>query len=251
MLDTPTLRSAVRHELDAFADRARALGTDDWSRSVPCEGWTVADLVPHTATSARCEGEALAVMLAGGDTVPADTVPPWTSVADALDQVAAGQRLVHDALDRLAPAHDGCIVPLPFSRLPTPLALAVMLIEYGFHRHDLAVALGEAGSEDVDAETAATLIELVGPLVSTLTSKPPAEPVAVVLAAPTATTAIGWRTDAWALGDVEGLPTLTVSGSDSAVALFAMGRIGAGDPALVFTGATAHAGSFKAWFPGP
>jgi hypothetical protein len=211
----------------------------------------VTDLVPHTATSARCESEALAEMLAGGDTVPDDTVPPWTSVADALDQVADAQRRLHDTLDRLAPVHDQHVVPLPFSRLPTPLALAVMLVEYGFHRHDLGVALGEAGSEDVAPETAATLVELLGAFVTTLPAKPPTGPVAVELVAPTATTSIGWRTEGWVLGDTRGLPTMTVRGSDSAVALYAMGRIGATDPAVAIEGATQHAGSFKTWFPGP
>ena len=43
--------------------------------------------------------------------------------------------------------------------------------------------------------------------------------------------------------------TTVISGDDSPVALFALGRIGADDPRLVVKGNDAAA--FKTWFPGP
>jgi hypothetical protein len=150
------------------------------------------------------------------------------------------------------------IVPLPFGLLPAPAALQIVPLEYGFHRNDLEWALGDQAPLSADISTA--LLELAPGLMPMLAAgspvsgagEQPGTPLAYQLAAAGATISAVFDGAAWAImpGAPAGPKACQISGDDSPVALFIMGRISAAHPGLTVSDPAA-AGHFKRYFPGP
>lgn len=80
----------------------------------------------------------------------------------------------------------------------------------------------------------------------------PTGPISFRLVTPSARLLAAYAQNAWSIGPDAGLAAATceISGDDSSVALFVMGRIGVDHP-LVTTSDLNAARAFKRYFPGP
>ncbi|MDQ2649263.1 MAG: DinB family protein, partial [Actinomycetota bacterium] len=173
-------RDAAVAEGTAIVELAEALETDDWGR--PALGdWSTGGLVSHVANAMGAQQQAFQHMLAGSDVTP----PYENRVFDGIAPTMALLRSSHDALlatqPRLTEAHVEAVVPLPFGSFPTPLALQIILLEYGTHRWDLA-AVGDPDAALSD-ETSACVLELLPAFLLMYATAPPTDPLAFRLEA--------------------------------------------------------------------
>jgi uncharacterized protein (TIGR03083 family) len=255
MLDLETARTVAARELDAFI---ACLGDEQhgdhvWSRPVRCVGWRVANLAGHVAWVAAAQAQAVERLPAGDGNRPNFEVPPSDqSASETMAALHAGRDRLVRALAVLTPTHLQAPCPLPFATIPGALALQLIACEYGIHANDLVWALGERAPlpHDVSLATAAIL----GPALPMLAmrSQLPAPPdgTSFRLAGQTVRIANRRDGDRWCSAD-EGPWTTTISGDDSTVMLFAMGRVPVDDPGLRVSGETSMAARFKSYFPGP
>ena len=149
-------------------------------------------------------------------------------------------------------------MPIPAGLLPAAVALQIVPLEYGFHRNDLDWALGSPA--DLGPDIASTLLAtLPGMLPLLAAGSPihspgtvPAGPVSFRLTAPGGRFLASHDGSAWSVAADDGHAAVTceISGGDSPVALFVMGRIDAGHPSITVTDPGA-ARAFKRYFPGP
>jgi uncharacterized protein (TIGR03083 family) len=258
MFDQASATAATERDLGVLIDRLDSLPDDDWNAPVRCQGWQVSDLAAHVTGAARGQAEALRRAVAG-QTGLAVLDPPGER--DPRRLVAA----LKDGRDRLLsalrdlPQHAlNGTVPLPFGLLPATVALQIVPLEYGFHRNDLDWALGS--EIPLGQDMAAALLAIAPGLLPMLAAgtpvsppgPPPAGPVTFRLLAPAARLQAAYADGAWSItpdpGDSPG--GCQISGDNSAVALFIMGRIGAGHPSISVTDHAA-ATAFKHYFPGP
>jgi len=235
-------------ELDGFTTRLSQLDHASWQRPTRCEGWDVTALAQHVAGAAWQQAEAF--HRARPDIAePPSPVSVPQGPKDLAAVVARSRRHLDQGLSRLARDCDPT-VPLPFATLPASLATLVLVIEYGFHRNDLEWALGE--ETDLDADVSVTMLELLGVWLPALDGQKPDRPVGYRLAGGGGVvTNLAWREGAWHVGEDDGADTCEITGSDSAVALFSLGRVGADHPSLVRRDPAGIAGRFKQFFPGP
>lgn len=247
MLSFTQGRDVIRRELDATLARLEDLDEAAFSKPTRCEGWTIHHLVAHVADAADFQGEAFA-RIGSGD-VPEVPELKLTTPADAVDRVRLNRDKIVSALEAIGPDREGEHVPLPFATLPASVAVVVAVIEYGFHHNDLTWALGD--EVPVPDDVASTLIETLPAFLPMIETKPADAPLAYTLAAPAGSVSVLTADGSWTVGDPGDAPTCTISGDDSAVALFAMGRIPATHPSLTVDGDAAVAARFKHHFPGP
>jgi uncharacterized protein (TIGR03083 family) len=258
MFDQTTAAQAAGRDLGAIINRLDALADADWGQPVRCQGWQVTDLAAHLVAAARGHAEGLR-RAGAGVTEPAALAPPADRDPRSLTAALKdGRDRLLPALGELPPRALAGGVPLPAGLLPAAVALQIVPLEYGFHRNDLEWALGNPA--DLGQDIAATLLaSLPGMLPLLAAGSPihspgavPAGPVSFRLATPGARFLASHDRSAWSVAADDGHASVTceISGSDSAVALFVMGRIGAGHPSLTVTDPGA-AQAFKRYFPGP
>jgi uncharacterized protein (TIGR03083 family) len=258
MFDLTTAAQATERDLAAIIDRLDGLADADWKVPVRCQGWQVTDLAAHLAGASRGQAEGLR-RGAAGITEPARLAPPPDrDPRSLLFALKDGQDRLLTALRELPqPARDGT-VPLPFGLLPAAVALQIVPLEYGFHRNDLDWALGDP--VDLSQDISETLLGIAPGLLAMLAAgspvhRPgtkPAEPISFLLLTRTVRLLASYDGDAWAVTAADGHATATceISGGDSPVALFVMGRISAEHPSITVSNLTA-ARAFKQYFPGP
>src|SRR5947207_5119365 len=224
-LDGSTERAALAlHELEEC--RALLAGARDWSAATPCDEWDVEALARHLAAVAWQQAEAF-----HRGRVGITEAPSWLAANGDHDAVLA---LLAEAQRHLSVGTDideVATVPLPFAPLPAPIAAAVLVLEYGVHRADLERSLTGAPADRLDPFVARTVAGLLPSLVPLLAEKPPAAPITYRLRGDTATGTIHYEDDAWRPGEGD-TPLCEVHGSDAAISLLALGRIGADHPSL-------------------
>jgi uncharacterized protein (TIGR03083 family) len=258
MFDQTTAAQAAERDLGAIIDRLDSLAGAGWGLPVRCQGWQVNDLAAHLVAATRVQAEGLR-RAADGVTVPAMFDPP--ADRDPKSLIAAlkdGRDRLLSALGELPPRALPGAVPLPPGLVPVTLALRLVPIEYGFHRNDLDWALGDQA--DLGQDISATLLGSLPRLLPRLAARSPvrspgdtaAGPVSFRLAAPSARFLLSHDGNEWQVAADDGHATVTceISGGQSPVALFVMGRIDAGHPSLTVTDPGA-AQAFKRYFPGP
>lgn len=198
----------------------------DWSAATPCDEFDVEALARHLAAVAWQQAEAL-----HRGRVGIAEAPSWLAANGDRDAVLAllaeAQRHLYAGSD----INETATVPLPFAPLPAPTATAVLVLEYGVHRADLARSLIGAPADRLDPFVARTVAGLLPGLVPLLAEKPPAVPITYRLRGDTATATITYEDGAWRGGDGDA-PVCEVHGSDAAISLLALGRIGADNPSL-------------------
>lgn len=252
MLGRAEARDAVTRAWRDFVDRLAGLDRERWEAPTRLTGWTVADLAAHTVWGMSMEAEALRRARAGSgeesDGRHVDVGPPYPEL---LREVSAARDELVVELDRLVDEPFDAAVPLALVTVPLPVALQILTMEAGAHASDLADANG-AERPLTAAEVAATNAVLPGYLlqVGGRGGEDAPEGTVIELRAERsgmrfARTAAGWSADG------AGEPTAVVSGDDSSIHLFALGRLPVDDPRLDVTGDAALAARFKAIFPGP
>jgi uncharacterized protein (TIGR03083 family) len=258
MFDQTTAAQAAERDLGAIISRLDGLADAGWGLPVRCQGWQVNDLAAHLVAGSRVQAEGLR-RAADGVTESATLDPP--ADRDPSSLMAAlrdGRDRLLSALGELPPRALTGAVPLPPGLLPTALALQIVPLEYGVHRNDLEWALGDPA--DLGQDIAATVFGILPRLLPRLAARSSiqspgdtsAGPISFRIATPRARFLVSHDGNAWSVAADDGRTTMTceISGGDSPVALFVMGRIDAGHPSLTVTDPGA-ARAFKRYFPGP
>jgi len=253
MFDLAAARTVTARELNELIDIAAGLDLGGWSTQTRCEGWTVRELCAHAGAAARQQAEGFRRARAGRLEPPEGPGAPDLTSDEVLDLLRSGAAELDAALGDIDDTTMAGMTPLPFGVLPTMIAIHLPVFEYAFHRDDLASAVGaRRGLAD---DVAATMIEFFPGLAPALAGRAASGSAAHAyrLTAPAGAMTLAPSGSTWAVIDGEPeLPLCSISGSNEAVALFAMGRIGADDPRLDITGPAASAANeFKRWIPGP
>lgn len=225
----PDLFAAADEQLRDFAATYRRLEVGETSRPTPCGDWDVAALARHVASAAFRQAEAFHRARVHGREAPTDLTfdHAGVDVADVLDAAADHLRsAVASFGEREWPT-----VPLPFAALPAPLAAAGLVLEYGVHRSDLAVALG-APRPGLSPATARAVLDLSAALLVLIGPDAGPEPVGLDLLADRCRITLGWDGERWSNDVPDAGPTCTIRGSDEVIALLVMRRTGADDPRL-------------------
>jgi uncharacterized protein (TIGR03083 family) len=252
MFDVATARALTRRELEGMTRSVSRLGEADWQRPSRCVGWSVADVCSHAALAAFQMAEAFRRAAKGLLRPPERPGAPQLATSEIVGLLIGGARALDGALATLpAQAVDG-MTPMPFGVAPTRMAIQLPVYEYAFHADDVREAIGAGGT--FPADIAAAFIQFLPRLAPLLAGgAEPGQPEhAYRLAATSGTITLAHSGDDWAAVNDTNAPLCTISGPDSAIALFAMGRARPDDPRLAVSGPvpTAAAG-FKRWFPGP
>lgn len=249
-LPLDSVRAAVDREWARFRG---LLGTAGWSVPTRLPGWAVSDLAVHAVWGVSMEADALRRRRTGGDgraagrTLPAGT-PPETVRAD----LAAACAELHQELDRLTEGDLASTVPLPYGDVPLGVFSQILVMEAGVHTSDLAAAAGEADDlgPDVVAATALTL-RLFLPGLAAAAGERPAAGTAIAVCGETVDLGFRYHGGGWEATSGPAGSVATITGDDSTVLLFALGRIPGTDGRLSIAGDRDAGLRFKRWLPGP
>ena len=132
------LADAAIAEAIAFADLFDKLEPDRRRSPTPCAAWTIDDLAAHVASGAFRDAEAFHRARLGTASPPGDLTVEDTDLAEA---IRLSVNHLRSALDH-APSR-WPIIPIPFGHYPAATALQSLIIEFGVHHNDLAIAAGD------------------------------------------------------------------------------------------------------------
>jgi uncharacterized protein (TIGR03083 family) len=244
-------RDAVDRDWGSAVDRLAVLDDDGWATPTRCAGWTVADLVRHTVWGVSMEADALRrVRLAEDGTADGLDLPRDTPPTELLARLREARSDLVDELGQVA-ADPGRPAPMPYGDVPVSAVLDVFVMEAAVHAGDVAHALGADVPLEPDAVAAtAAVLAAFFPVFAANSTSPPADGTTFALAGSSVRLAGGWTDGALQMGDVDA-PAVSVTGEDSPVLLFALGRLPADDPRLTVTGDAGLARAFKTYVPGP
>ena len=253
MYDLPAVRTLAARELTSLTDTAAGLAPAEWELPTRCGDWLVRDVCSHAGLAAHQQAEAFRRATQGNLEPPAYPGAPQMTTPEIVDLLRTGVTALDDALAGLDPPTLEGVTPMPFGVVPTVVATQIPVYEYAFHGDDVRAAVGAI--KEFPADIAAGFIGFLPGLVGMFAAAAAAgTPTHVYrLVAPSGTLTLAFGADGWASVDDAPADSLcVVSGSDEAIALFAMGRASIDDDRLSVTGAGASAaGEFKRWFPGP
>jgi uncharacterized protein (TIGR03083 family) len=256
MFDLESTRRAVQRDGAALTELLEATPSGGWDKPMNCAGWTVRDLGRHLVAASRGQADGLRRTGPEPDRLATLDLPDLDDPDAIVQAFDTGLSSLQSALEALTPEQLGGLTPLPFGVLPTGVALQIVGLEYGFHRYDLATALGEP--EHLGDDMSSTLLEISPGLLPMLAGgtpvgppgEKPAEPTAYHLATPGPGVSAVYDEE-WAIAPGDPAPgACRISGDAEALALFVMGRIDASDSRLMTTSPGAAA-LFKSYFPGP
>ena len=221
------LADAAIAETIAFADLLDKLEPERRRSPTPCAEWTIDDLAAHVASGAFRDAEAFHRARLGTSSPPGELAIENTDLAEA---IRLGVNHLRGALDH-APSR-WPIIPMPFGHYPAAAALQSLIIEFGVHHNDLAIAAG-----DTDAPFTPTTLDALfgfGELYLLLQAAPPATgPLCFTLVAPSKTMSITWAGSTWTAGIGDAIvPHRTIAGSDDDVARLMLRRLEITHPRL-------------------
>jgi uncharacterized protein (TIGR03083 family) len=213
------LADAVTAEAHAFADLIATLDPRHLRAPTPCAGWSVRDLTAHVASGLLRDAEAFHRARFGTNCPPGELT--LSDDADHAAVIRLGIEHLHAALAH--PPHPWPAIPTPFGAYAVDDALRCLVIEFGVHRDDLRLALGDRDS----AYSPATLDALFtfGELYLLLQAEPlEAQALTFTLAAPSATMSVTWTGDHWSRGS--GAPReCRITASDDTIARLMLRRL--------------------------
>jgi uncharacterized protein (TIGR03083 family) len=249
--DPVAARDLIRDDWRLFLDRLERRGPEVWPRRTRLGDWTVSDLVAHACWGTSMEADALRRARTG----PRERAEGRTPGAGAgrhrllADLHRARNQLVAE-LSTLAARDHGHDLPLPYGDMALRLGLSIFVMEAGVHGSDLAHALGEDDtlSPAVCAATAEVLAAFAPVFAEGAGSTLPPGAV-IVLRADSGELRVGQRPDGTWTSAADGPATTEITGPDSDLWLFALGRRPL--DVLTVTGDADLAGTFKHLVPGP
>jgi len=252
MLGLSACREVVRREIAADLDRLERASEEDWTRPTRLPAWSVRSLARHIAYGQELEADAMRRAREG---IPeaADAPTPGSDKGSILAAIRRNHEQLLAEMDQHTPESLGAaICPMYYGPVPGPLAVNVWAFEAGIHGNDLAAALGKDLPlvPDVIQATAAVLGASL-PLLAMAATNRPASPIAFVLAGDTVRLDLRYDGATWQPGPGPAEETVRISGDDTAVLLFALGRIVLDHPGLAVSGGQGEARRFKDYAPGP
>ncbi len=254
-LPLDSVRSAVGREWGRFRELLASGGESKWLAPTRLEGWAVRDLAAHAVWGVSMEADALRHRRTGSDgradgrTVPDDAPPD--AVRHELDSAC---RQLGEELDRLTDDDLPSTAPLPYGDVPVGVFSQIAVMEAGVHTSDLAAAVGQDDDLAPDVVRATALfLRLFLPAVAASASERPAPGTTIGLRGETVDLRFRYEEGGWeALPEsIPSDPDATITADDSAVLLFALGRIPDTDARLAMSGDEATARRLKLWMPGP
>jgi uncharacterized protein (TIGR03083 family) len=132
------LADAVAAEALTFADLLDHLDAADRTAPTPCAAWTIDDLAAHVASGAFRDAEAFHRARLGTSSPPAELA----FSGDAASAIRLSIEHLRAALDH--PPGRWPTIPMAFGPYPVDAALQSLVIEFGTHRNDLEIAMGES-----------------------------------------------------------------------------------------------------------
>ena len=130
---------------DGFTARLDSVGDDQWASPTPCTDWDVRRLVDHVIDVQRAIPEGLGMAV---NDVP-DPKATWKAVRDGAMTVLRQPGV----LEQTMPGRSG--------EMPVEMSLGIRVGDLLVHTWDLARATG--GDEQLDADTAAIVLERIKP----------------------------------------------------------------------------------------
>jgi uncharacterized protein (TIGR03083 family) len=251
MTDAATAHRVIAAEWRVFVDRLVDGGPRRWTAPTRLDDWAVGDLAAHCCWGTSLEADALARSRAGvAEPATGGAPAPDAGRDEVLDRLRASRHRLVTELEILAGTNHGHDVPLPYGRVPQSLALSIFVMEAGVHGSDLAAALG---ADDTLAPTvcAATVDVLAtfGPRFAEAADSVLDGGAVIEVRTSSGALRFGQRADGSWTAAADGPATTTITGADSEVCLFALGRRPL--DAVDVTGDGALARSFKRLIPGP
>jgi len=246
-------RTILQREWASVTRLLAGLTGEKWNQATRCAGWSILDLGRHVVWGVSMEADVLRRARTGerepadGTTMTTDSRPH--EVLEAL-HVASGD--LDAEMQRLGPDDGNRTCPMPYGEIPLSLALEVFVYEAGIHASDFAHAVGvdRPLADDVVPPTALVTTQFLPVFASGSTSSP-AVGTSFSLKGGSISLDGQWSADGLVMGDAAEAPSVTVAGDDSAVLLFAAGRLTADDERLTVEGSSDLARDFKVYVPGP
>ena len=247
------VRRILVREWGSVVDLLGSLDDESWRRPTRLSGWTIADLARHVVWGVSMEADALRRARAGiGEVAEGTTLDEDPGRDDVLQALTNATSSLYAEVAALTPDDASLTCPMPHGVTPVPLALDIFVFEAGIHASDFAEAVGQ------DRPLAAD----VAPVVATVLGQflPAFAALSTASAPPSSTFSLRgdavrldgtWSEEGLVMGDPDEEPTWTISGDDSSVLLFAVGRLDADDPRLAVAGSADLARDFKEHVPGP
>jgi uncharacterized protein (TIGR03083 family) len=253
MLDLMASRQAIIREWEKFTERLRPIPSADWQSSVRCEGWCIANLAAHVAWGISMEADALnRMMLNSTEPATGVTAEPTETPEKLIDAITTAFDGLASKLKLLTADYMAKSVPMPYGPTPAQFALQVFTMEAGIHGSDLADALRIEEELEGDIITAtAAVIAGAFPMLAQGSTETPMIGSKYRLSGKDITLDFSFEAGGWQVGPTSGQPTCEISGTDSNIILFALGRIPADDPRLGLTRDSEMGRKFKLYFPGP
>lgn len=243
----------LRREWGSVLEVLAAFEEADWHRPSRCAGWTVLDLARHTVWGSSMEADALRRARAGDSEVAQGrTLTAGCGPAETLQALRESVAALDSEVGALGPGDGALSCPMPHGATPLPLALDIFVFEAGIHAGDFAAAAGHDRPLTGDVVPVITsVLSLFLPAFTTAAEVRPEPGTSFSLRGESLRLDGAWSTTGLHMGDAGAEPTLTVSGTDSDVLLFALGRLDPGSPRLVVEGSAELARDFKTYVPGP
>jgi uncharacterized protein (TIGR03083 family) len=252
VLDLTTCREVVRREIAADLARLERAPEEDWDRPTRLPAWSVRKLARHIAYGQELEAEAMRRAREG---IPeaADAPTPGPDQGSILAAIRRNHEQLLAEMDQHTPESLGStICPMYYGPVPGPFAVNVWAFEAGIHGNDLAAVLGGDLPLAPDVvQATATVLGASLPLLATAATERPASRIAFLLVGDTIRLDVRYDGASWQPGPGPAEETIRISGDDTAVLLFALGRIVLDHPGLAVSGSREEARRFKDYAPGP
>lgn len=218
-----------------------------WSRPTRLDGWDLEALARHLHWGMTLETDGLR-LAQGGEGVAAGLPAP-----DGLDRLHGALGTAHRRLVerlRATAGADDATVPMPYGRIPLPVARTIFVMEAGVHRSDVEHAVrGEVMLAPEVVGACARFLQTFAPALAQGAEERPPAGTRVRLLGSTVSVGLAFDGRTWTESDDE--PTVQLEGSDTHVLLYAYGRLPLADAALRVTGHPLVADRFKVYVPGP
>lgn len=247
------VRRILVREWGSVVDLLGTLDDEVWHGPTRLSGWTVADLARHVVWGVSMEADALRRGRAGvHEVAQGETLVDHSGPDEVVQALTNATSSLYAEVAALSPDDAAVVCPMPHGETPLRLALDIFVFEAGIHASDFAHAVGQDRPLAGDvAPVVATVLGLFLPAFAAMGDSAAPRPSSFCLRGDTLRLDGTWSEAGLVMGATDSAPTWTVTGDDSSMLLFAVGRLDVDDPRLTVTGSTELARDFKGHVPGP
>jgi uncharacterized protein (TIGR03083 family) len=252
VLDPTWVGEVLTREWGSVTRRLASLRPEGWELPTRLSGWSVRDLARHLVWGVSMEADALRrARTAVREAADGRTLPESTSPEALLDELHAAVDDLTDEVARVSPADAKRSCPMPYGDVPTDLALDVFVFEAALHSNDVAHAAGD--SIPLPADTVGTIAAVLRGFMPAFGAASTADPAdaSFSLVGDSVRLDGRWEFGTLVMTEPAAAASVTISGDDSSLLLFATGRLHLDDDRLRVQGAVDLARDFKVLIPGP